>query len=99
MPNLISPNATLANLTDTALKLAAKRGLYNLTRDAIAEAAEVSTGIVSKRFGTMENMRRSLMREAVRRELLPIIAEGLVRGDTAARKAPDALKAKARAAL
>lgn len=95
----LTPAARTAQLIDVALKLAAKHGLANIRRDQIAEAADVSQGLVTERLGTMIEMRRTIMRQAVAREVLPVIAEGLACKDRAAMKAPAELKARALASL
>lgn len=95
----LNPEVRKAQLIDVALKLAAKHGLANVRRDQIAEAADVSPGLVSHALGTMTEMRRTIMRQAIAREVLPIIAEGIVAKDKTALKAPDALRKRALAAL
>lgn len=95
----LTPAARTAQLLDVALKLAAKHGLANIRRDQIAEAADVSQGLVTERLGTMAEMRRTIMRQAVARQVLPIIAEGLANKDKMALKAAPDLKAKALASL
>jgi AcrR family transcriptional regulator len=81
-----------AQILAAALKLAAKHGYQRITREAIAEAANVSPALVSHHMGTMDQMRRAIMREAVRIECLPVIAQGLVARDRHAGKAPDHLR-------
>lgn len=95
----LTPEVRKAQLIDVALKLASKHGLANLRRDQIAEAAEVSPALVSHCLGTMTEMRRTIMRQAVARQVLPVIAEGIVAKDKAALKAPPDLKQRALAAL
>lgn len=83
-----------------ALTLAANPGGLNaLRRNTVAAAAGCSDGLVSMHFGTMSNFRRAVVREAVRTQNLPVIAQALAAGDTAALKAPDNLKAEAIASL
>lgn len=86
-------------LLDVAVQLAQRHGLANLTRDQIAEAAGVAQGLVTTRLGTMAEMRRAVMRQAVKREILSIVAEGLATRNEHALKAPPALRAKALASL
>lgn len=95
----LTPAARTAQLIDVALKLAAKHGLANIRRDQIAEAADVSQGLVTERLGTMPEMRRTVMRQAVAREVLPVIAEGLAAKDKFALKASPELRKKALASL
>ena len=52
---------------------------------------------MSARLGTMEALRRSVMRAAVRQRVVRIVAEGLVAGDKHAAKADPELKALAAA--
>lgn len=91
------PATRTCELLAVALKLAARTGWRTLTRDAIAQAADVSPGLVSARLGTMDAMRRSVMRRAVVERCVPVVAEGLVHGDRYARRADDALRAAAAA--
>lgn len=95
----LPPEARTAQLLDVALKLAARHGLANIRRDQIAEAAKVSQGIVTLRLGSVPAMRRSVMRAAVDREVLPVIAEGIVARDKVALKASPDLQKRALAAL
>lgn len=83
------------DLLSAALRLAEAEGWRTLTRDAIARAAGVSGALVTTRLGTMDALRRSVMRAAVRERCVPVVAEGLVVGDAHARKADDALRAAA----
>jgi AcrR family transcriptional regulator len=75
-----------AQILAAALKLARRVGYQRMTREAIADAASVSPGLVTHHMGTMEQLRRDVMREAVRTACLPVIAQGLVARDRHARK-------------
>lgn len=79
-----------------ALAVAARPGGWSkLTRDAVAREAQCADGLVSKYFGTMTQMRRTVMRSAVLTENLAIVAQGLATGDIHAQKADPELKARA----
>lgn len=82
-------------LLECALKLAASEGLYRMTRGRLASRAGVSTGLVSLYLGTMPQLRQKVLREAIKREILPIIADGLAAHDKAALRAPPVVKRKA----
>lgn len=84
-----------AELLNAAVRLAERVGFANLRRDAIAAEAGVSFALVTARLGTMANVKRSVMREAIRQEKLGIIGQGLALSDSTARKAPDDLKDRA----
>jgi DNA-binding transcriptional regulator YbjK len=78
-----------------AVEMAIANGYNKITRDKIAEAAGVSMGLVSRYFGTMQQLRRFIIRTAIHEHIPEIIAQGLANGDDHAKKAPDDLKAKA----
>lgn len=97
MTNRLTPQARTDELLNIALKLASADGWRTLTHAAIARAAGVSNGLVIARLGTMEQVRRSVMRAAVRERCVPVVAEGLCMGSPHARKADPDLKAAAAA--
>lgn len=86
------PAARTAELLKVALNLAAAEGWRTLTRDRIAQVAGVSPALVSVRLGTMEALRRSVMRAAVKDRVVAVVAEGLLVGDKQARKADTSLR-------
>lgn len=85
----------LTVILTAALKIAAKDGYQRITREAIANTAGVSEALVTYHLGTMPELRRAVMREAVRAECLPVIAQGLTARDRHALKAPRDLQVKA----
>lgn len=91
----LPPLERSTQLLDIAVDLAAKHGLANVTRDQVAKAASIAPGTVSNRMGTMTEMRRSVMRHAVAKENLAVIAQGLATKDRFALKAPEALRLRA----
>lgn len=88
-----------AQILAAALKLSVKGGYTRITREAIATAAGVSPGLVTHHMGTMEQLRRDVMREAIRVECLGVIAQGLVSRDRHALKAPPELQQRALASF
>lgn len=97
MTNRLTPEARTDELLRVALRLAAADGWRTLTHDGIALAAGVSRGLVIVRLGTMDAVRRSVMRAAVAQRCVPVVAEGLCLGSPHARKADAELKAAAAA--
>lgn len=85
-------------LLKAALKVAS-RGYRDLTRRSVAEEAQVSESLVSAHWGTMPQLRRSVMRQAVKDGNLAVVAQGLSMRDPVAMKAPLDLKEKAAASL
>ena len=86
---------TRDEILDAAMRLAQREGFAALRRDAIGAEAGVSFGLVTIRLGTMDNVRRAVMRRAVRERCLRVIAEGIAIRDKHALRAPDDLKDEA----
>lgn len=91
----MTPDARSAEILGAAVKLAKRVGFRKLTRDGVAKAAKVSTGLVSTHFGGIEKLRDEVMRVAVNDEILPIVADGIANGNRIARRAPASLRARA----
>lgn len=89
------PKERTAELLEAALEVAAESGYLQMTRQAIAERVGVTPALVTHRFSTMAELRRLVMRQAVKREVLAIIAQGLAVKDAHAMRAPADLKRKA----
>ena len=85
----------IAQILTAALKIAPKVGYAKLTRDDVAKEAGIPASLIPYHMGTMAEFRRKIMREAVRVECLPVIAQGVACSDRIALKAPDALRRKA----
>lgn len=95
----LTSDARKDQLLDSALAVATKNGLQRTTRGMIAEHAGVAPGLVTHYLGTMEALKRTIMRQAIRREVLPIVAEGLACRDKHAMKAPAELRSRALGSL
>lgn len=88
-----------ADLLTAALDHAAAVGYRNVTREALAQRCNVSAGTISRYFGSMDQLRGRIMRAAVAKGHVDIIAQGLAAGDPLACAAPQELKAAAIAQL
>lgn len=84
---------------EAAIALAQERGFANITRDLVAERAQVAAGSVNNAYGNMEALRDAVMAVAVARKLVDIVGQGLAAGHPAARNAPEELKRDALAKL
>lgn len=78
-----------------AMTEASQNGYDRVTREAIAARAECATGLVSHYFGTMPQMKRAIMSEAIRTRELRIVAQGLTTRHPKAMRAPVELRAAA----
>lgn len=75
-----------------ATSIAEKKGLNAVSRAAIAAEAGVSEALINTHYGTMTQLRRAIMRRAVKDRILTIICQGLVLNDPIAKKAPEDLR-------
>lgn len=89
------PEVRRGEIMDAAVREAADMGILRATCEGIACRAGCSPQLVKHYYGTMTQLRRDLMRYAVRNELAHIVAQGLALRDTHALKAPKELKEKA----
>lgn len=92
MGNKLNGKERREQLLRTAVGLAAKGDYTALTRAEIAQAAGCSTALVTHYFETVTQLRRAIIRRAVKDRVLPVIAQGLAKRDPHAKKAPDDLK-------
>ncbi len=99
MSTRMQPKDRKEQILLAAVELSKSSNYMRVTRDQIAEKAGVAMGLVTYYFSTMAQLRRDVMRYAVRCEVLEIIAQGLALGDTQARKAPEDVRKKAVATL
>ena len=88
----IDPEFRQGNILDTAIELAKTKGYSRITRDDVAKAANVSPGLITHYFTTIERLRRAVLREAVKRGVLEIVAQGLANKDAIAIGAPRELR-------
>lgn len=91
----LSPRARVTQILTAALTLAPSVGYMKLTRDEVAEHLGISSSLIPHHMGTMAVFRRRIMREAVRTECLPVIAQGIAAQDPQALKASPTLRLRA----
>ena len=85
-----------AQILEAALKLAERTHYSKISREQLAKALGwPSPALVTYHMGTMDAFRRDLMREAIRREVLVVVGQGLAMHDRHARKAPPELQERA----
>lgn len=64
-------------ILDAAVQCALASGYDWITREEVARLAGVATGTVNSAFGTVADLKRAVLAEAVEKRILPIIAQGL----------------------
>ena len=99
MRKRLEPGKRKDEILDAALALAKAQGYQSVTLEAIANKAQCSNGTVVHYFGTMTQLRRAVMRAAINRGELQIVAQGLAARDAQALNAPDELKERAAASM
>jgi len=90
-----NPELRRLQILTVAVGMAKTQGYPNITRDKIAENAGVSMGLVTRYFGTMCQLRRCIVRHAIKYEIPEIVAQALAVKDPHAKNASDKLKALA----
>lgn len=95
MSKRMAPADRKASILDAAYTAAKKLGYNNFRLTHVAEAAECSTALVMIYYKTMAQVRRDVMRAAIRDEHLPIIAVGIALKDPYCRKISPELRARA----
>lgn len=99
MATRMKPDDRKAAILESALAVAEKMGFAQMRMSDVAAHAGCVNGTVTLYFTTMTQLRRAVMRAAIKRGIAKIIAAGLAIGDKDAKKAPEALKEAARASL
>jgi len=110
MASKLDSLARKQQILDEALRQAAKVGYLNIKRQEIATALGISAGLVSLHFSTMAQLKRDVMRAAVKHSSSPtmdrmrwpawrVLAQGLAVNDRQAMRARADVKANALATL
>jgi AcrR family transcriptional regulator len=95
----MKPEARKEQILEAAVRRAEIVGIAQTRRDDVALEAGVGAGLVSRYFGTMNQLKRAIIRHAVHHEILPLVAQALVANEPEAMKASKDLKERALASL
>lgn len=95
----MQPEQRRALILSAALSLAQVRGFQNVRQTDVAALAGTSRALVIHYFGTMDQLKTEVMREAVAREDRGVLLQGLVANHPEALAAPVELKRAAAEAL
>jgi len=74
----LDPKTRRRIILEAAIKVCRETGLHGITRNQIAQVANVGDGTVNLHFNTMPKLRDAVMRHAVRIQDPAILAEMLV---------------------
>lgn len=86
-------------IVGAALARAERQGFHSITPTNIADEAKCAKSLVYHYFKTVPQLRRAVMRTAIHRRCLKVIAQGLATGDAQAQKAPYELRTAALASV
>lgn len=86
-------------ILDAAISIARTDGYQWITRQAVATAAGVAAGTINNAFGDTRGLKRAVLRAAVERGIIEIVAQGLADRHQIALDAPADIKAQAAALL
>jgi AcrR family transcriptional regulator len=95
----MAADARRQQILDGAVQLAREVGYRDMSRDQLATRLGVAVGLINHYFETMAALRTEVLREAVRRELLPLIAAGVIDRHLAVRHVSRDLKQRALASI
>lgn len=84
----LKPDIRKDQILKAAVDLSDQMGYESIRRDDVARVAGCSTGLVNRYYATMTQLKRAVIREAIRTERLNIIAQAIVARDPQAQKAP-----------
>lgn len=87
------------HVLSAAMTLARMEGYQWITREGVALVAEVSEGTVSNAYGTMLDLKRAVVTEAVRLGDLTIIGQAVASGSPLVEGVDPAVKQRALASL
>jgi AcrR family transcriptional regulator len=90
--NRLEPAERRKQLLDVALALAEEIGYKDVNRMNLAAQCDVSPSLISHYYDSTENLRGAIVRAAVRRENVAVVAQGLSAKHPDAMKASDELK-------
>jgi AcrR family transcriptional regulator len=92
-------NERREEVLSVALQLAVEVGYTRITRERISSVIGITKQAIQHHIGTVAELRRDVMQEAIARECLPVIAQGMALRDPLTLSAPAELLGRARAAL
>ena len=86
-------------ILDQAVAQATELGYQNVTAAGVAAALQVQPSLIFHYFDNVADLRRQLVRAAIKNEVLPVIAQGVAMKDRQVMRAPVELRNRAVANL
>ena len=87
------------DLLSVAMQLANLHGFGNVTRDMIANRAEVAVGTISYHFGTMKKLEAAMVERAIETSNMRVLGQALAKRHPKALAAPEGVRKAAALAM
>lgn len=71
----MNPDARKALILNTAINLSIEKGYKNLTRRSVANRIQCASALINHYFEGIENLRTIVLKTALDKEIIPILAE------------------------
>lgn len=91
----LDPKVRKKQILEAAIRVAEKKGYAQMRQADIAEEAGVSHGLITNYFNTLRQLRRTVMRHAIKTGNHKVIAQGIANGDSVACRAPEHVRINA----
>lgn len=88
------PTERKQELLEVAIELAKEIGYSHLTRNGIARKAGVAYGLVTTYFKNIDNLKKSVIKESIKLEILPIIAQAIAHNEPLTNRLDPCLREK-----
>ena len=73
----MNPLARKQKILEAAIRLSLTSGYRNITRKDVALSAQSAQGLIGHYFINITNLKKEVLKEAVKREIIPILIENL----------------------
>jgi len=93
------PKVRKEEVLNAAIKVAKNTPYTQMTRLQVSEMAECAEGTINRYYGTMNQLRKAVMRRAVRDGIVNIVSLGLALHDTQAMESNAELRDKCSAKI
>ncbi len=90
----VSPEQRKNIILTAGIKLSIRIGYNVITRDEVARWAKISSPLISRYFPRMKHLRFAVMNAAIEREVVEVIAQGIILADPQTMKISEATKQK-----
>jgi AcrR family transcriptional regulator len=90
----LDPTERKKQIIEQAMKLSESIGYKNITRGMIAAKLKISGALITKYFKNTQNLKKCVLKEAIKLEKINILAQGMGNRDSLVLKLPELLKEK-----